>query len=182
MKRVEGFERYSYNEKGELFNTESGYQIKMRLSSKGYPAYKISGPYVNKKRKQKYIFVHRIIADYHIPNPKGLPFVNHKDGNKENFSVDNLEWCTLKENSIHASENFLLNNKNRIKDDCKILTMLTFASIKGGKTKISNHYGVSYQSVQQILKGRTYKEFKNAVITSDCKERVITLAKCREVK
>ena len=44
---------------------------------------------INKKRKQFYI--HRLIAEYFIPNPDNLPQVNHIDGNKLNNSLDNLE-------------------------------------------------------------------------------------------
>ena len=38
--------------------------------------------------------VHRLVADAFIPNPNGLPVVNHKDNNRKNPHVDNLEWCT----------------------------------------------------------------------------------------
>lgn len=57
--------------------------------------------------KCKLYRVHRLIAETFIPNCEKLPCVNHKDGNKLNNSVDNLEWCTHSENTLHAYENGL---------------------------------------------------------------------------
>jgi len=65
--------------------------------SKGYPRV-VLGRGGNRKR----VLVHRLVAEAFIPNQFGKPVVNHKDGNRSNNCVSNLEWCTQRENAIHA--------------------------------------------------------------------------------
>ena len=55
-----------------------------------------------KDGKEKRIKVHRLVAQAFIPNPDNKPIINHKDGNKLNNSVDNLEWISRSDNVKHA--------------------------------------------------------------------------------
>lgn len=61
-----------------------------------------SGGYITISIEGKQFRVHTLVAKAFLDNPLNKPYVNHKDGNKQNNSVDNLEWCTPSENTQHA--------------------------------------------------------------------------------
>ena len=71
--------------------------LKQRADWKGY--LKVG---VRENGKLKIVFVHRLVALAFLPKVKGKNMVNHKDGNKQNNSVENLEWCNNSENQKHS--------------------------------------------------------------------------------
>lgn len=79
--------------------------VKLMKLSTHHTGYKVVS--LNFNGVEKSYRVHRLVAETFIPNPNNFPVVNHIDGNKQNNAVSNLEWCTVKENSLHASENGL---------------------------------------------------------------------------
>lgn len=64
-------------------------------------------PLTDKNHIKKYYLVHKLVAQSFIPNPNNLPQINHKDGDKLNNRVENLEWCTISYNIKHAYDNGL---------------------------------------------------------------------------
>lgn len=82
--------------------------LRPRDDSKGYGRVVL---YKNNKKKQ--FKIHRLVAETFLPNKSNKSAVNHIDGNKKNNNVNNLEWCTIKENNIHAFENGLNSIKMR---------------------------------------------------------------------
>lgn len=73
------------------------YILKTQKDSKGYHRLRVTI-----EREKKSFKLHRIVAQAFVPNPEGLPQVNHIDGNKSNNTVSNLEWVTNQQNVIHA--------------------------------------------------------------------------------
>lgn len=65
--------------------------------------------------KSKTFSRHRLVAKYFLPNPDNLPVVNHKDGNRHNNTVENLEWCTQHENLEHAVKIGLMPSQCKIR-------------------------------------------------------------------
>lgn len=144
MKKIEGYENYSISEDGRVYNTKFGRNIKHNLNSIGYSRVSLSN-----KGKQKQLLVHRLVAQAFIPNPNNLPEVNHKDGNKRNNNVDNLEWTTRSENEEHAYRTGLQLQKNTPEQ----AAMIRFLYSLGGITQkeLARIYGVRPQSISYII-------------------------------
>lgn len=92
------------NENGEVRSLLRGTPriLKTQADNKGYHRLRVT---INRKKMS--FKVHREVAKAFIPNPNNLPQVNHKDGDKGNNSVSNLEWVTNKDNANHAIRNGL---------------------------------------------------------------------------
>ncbi len=125
MNRIEiPFRLPSLNqEKWKYIKNSSEYEIstlgnirrnKRNLKISDKPTYKIIRLKLDDKYKTYYI--HRLVAETFVPNVNKKEFVNHKDGNKHNNNIDNLEWCTRQENEIHAWKNGL---KEKIRETSK---------------------------------------------------------------
>lgn len=115
FKYIKGYNnKYYITNKGKVFianyrNSGKPKELKPRIIS-GYYALGLEGNKIDGRRNQKIYKIHRLLAEYFIPNPNNKPCVNHIDGNKLNNSLSNLEWVTISENTIHAYANKLERN------------------------------------------------------------------------
>lgn len=112
--------------------------------------------------KQKNVYFHRVIADAFIPNPEGKPFVNHKDGDKGNNAVDNLEWVTQAENTQHAYASGLMTPLRGEDSPSAVLTNEKVreikARLKAGETgtSLAEEFKVSTALISRIKSGQRW--------------------------
>jgi hypothetical protein len=100
-----GYEwNYEVSNLGRVRSIGKGIVLKTKIDRGGYET--IPSMYAV-DRSVKSVKVHRLVAQAFIPNPRNVSQVNHKDGNKLNNCVENLEWCTHQENFYHAKTNGL---------------------------------------------------------------------------
>lgn len=125
---------------------------KKTWNNQGYKMFWFNG-------KNKY--VHREVAMYYIPNPDNLPEVNHKDGDKQNNNVENLEWVTRIQNHHHAMKMKLWGrnvvNRRHFNDEQVEEIKKLYNETKMGYRKIANKYGVNKSRIRDLIKGITYK-------------------------
>jgi hypothetical protein len=105
---------------------------------------------LHKEGVKKAFRVHRLVAEAFIPNPNNLPEVNHKDGDKLNNTVDNLEWCTKSHNETHARKTGL----KTFDSICKSVVRVEDGKVYKSIAQASKDIGVHRETVSQsIYKG-----------------------------
>ncbi len=92
-REIESHGGYSISTKGRVKGRK--FQV---LAQRTYDGYKLISLTEWQEQKRKVFRVHRLVAEAFLPNPLGLPEVNHIDRNRANNRVENLEWCTRAEN------------------------------------------------------------------------------------
>jgi len=137
MKEIEGHTGYFVTKEGLVFSSKTNKFLKFSYDKQGYQRV---GIYIG-GYKQKTIKVHRLVAKAFIANPLNKKDVNHKDGNKSNNNVNNLEWCTRSENIKHAFDNNL-----------KTITEKQIDGVKArfSKKVIDTNTGVIYNSLKDV--------------------------------
>ena len=98
-KQIKNYENYNIYDNGDVENITNHKILKGSLSENGYKYYRLS-----KDGKKKMFYAHRLVAEAFIENKNNLPVVNHKDGNKLNNNVNNLEWVSYSKNMEHAHQ------------------------------------------------------------------------------
>lgn len=98
-------------------NNRSQFSVKEKILKLGTHKRGYKTIMLHKNKKHKLWLVHRLVALNFIPNPNNLPQINHKDEDKTNNCVENLEWCTNEYNAHYGTRIYRCNclrNKKRM--------------------------------------------------------------------
>lgn len=112
IKDIKKFKDYTIDTEGNIYSKKKHKYLKQTINKYGYC--KVT---LQKDKYKKMYSVHRLVAEAFIPNPNNLPQVNHKDGNKQNNRMENLEWCTAKHNMNEAVKIGLFDNCKKIQKE-----------------------------------------------------------------
>jgi len=143
MKKIDNYENYLIDENGKIYNIETKKYLKGSIGENGYLYYRLS-----KNGKKKMYYAHRLVAEAFIPNSNNLPVVNHKDGNKLNNNVNNLEWVSYSENTKHWKDAFYPGRR----------------PIEYYKQDLKNEQWKEYKNYLVSNKGRVRHKFKNNLL------------------
>lgn len=161
---LKGYEdSYQISDSGRIFTKRRlignqiyyGKELVPQLTQDGYLKVTLS-----KNGDCKKFYLHRLVAIQFIENSTNLPQVNHKDGNKLNNNINNLEWCTKQENQSHAVRIGLM-QRGQDRPSAKLTEaeVLEIYKLKGilKAQDIANKYNVSKNTINCILRGSKWK-------------------------
>ena len=154
---VRSVDRYVNNHKGDKA-FRKGKPLTKSLDDKGYVRYTFR---MGKSKKMKR--GHRLVAEAFIPNPNQHTIINHKDGNKQNNHISNLEWCTHRHNSQHAESMGLVNHvkgSNHYKattteNDVRAMRRL-YAKGEHTQKQIAEIFSINSNTIKHILARRSW--------------------------
>lgn len=112
-------------------------------------------------------YIHRLVCESFLENPENRPQVNHKDFDRTNNVLSNLEWCTPKENNVHASTkngrkyiglkgalNPNYNNRGSINPNSKAVKCITNGVIYGSRKEAARELGLNAGNITNICNGK----------------------------
>lgn len=160
-KKIKGYSHYRIYKNGRIYSEFINRYITPTEDSSHY----LQNTLVDDNGNRKTIKTHRLVAIAFLPNPENLPDVNHKDFNRRNNNVENLEWCTEKYNTQYTSKyNLDINKESYMKlsplTEEHVLLIPTLLNYGFSVKLISRLYRVGYITIRNIVSGKTWRWLK----------------------
>lgn len=165
-KPIPNFENYTISKSGEIRKVTGKYApmiMKPKLDKDGY--YQIG---LYKDGKKYYKSIHRLVAITYIENTCNFSDVNHKDGDRTNNNVENLEWCTQRYNTMHS---YVCNNRKAnitTNKKCELYKnnekLGEFNSIQDAVRYYST---LEEKGMSSLISNKKYKDYTIKVISND---------------
>ena len=111
--------------------------------------------------KPKLFYIHRLVGQHFISNPNNLPEINHKNFDKNNNDISNLEWVTKKENHKHRGEKDRIQLYKVMNDEQLVQKIVQHYNQNVYIEDIMEYTGLSYYFLNMILKNHNVKKRKN---------------------
>lgn len=145
MMTIKGFSCYAVTEDGKVYSLITGREMCSVVTRVGYEEVMLKADGMTWEDPRKHCYVHRLVADAYIPNPLGLPEVNHIDGDKLHNCVENLEWVTHAENQRKAAAG----NAWRALTEAQEKEVVEKAMAGAPYGVLAKEYGVSHACINQ---------------------------------
>ena len=117
----------------------NGQYIKGKILSSTQNKHRYESVVISSNSKKR-VYIHRLVAKAFISNPDNLPEINHKNGNTKDNRVENLEWCSHKENMIH-SRDVLHRYQEQSKKLCKKVLCIELDKVFLSMKEASEYFG-----------------------------------------
>lgn len=155
--KFKGFPNYAVTKKGQVWSLYSNKFLSQNKFLGEYRAVTLCHDGVKEEH-----LIHRLVAEAFIPNEEDNPCVNHKDGDKLNNDLSNLEWVTYKENTKHAMETGLRRktviNEYRQQPDSLIHLVCKMLDEGARNRDICETTGLAQSFVSGIKSGKIYRD------------------------
>lgn len=143
QKPIDGYPNYFISEDGKVWNSKKKIFLKPMLN-RGYCQIILC-----RHSKHKTFKMHRLVALAFIPNPQNKREVNHKDGNKENNCVSNLEWSTRSENNLHRYSSGLFSPTDKMLKQIRLNGMKNKGKVYKRALILNTNTGIYYDNITE---------------------------------